>query len=97
MAEKDMPRKAVINRVAGSHGLSKVEAEKVVRTVLSAIAVELADRGRFHVAEIGSVSIARRPPRRYFNPRTKSEAVSEGDISLKINISKQMRERMEKE
>lgn len=89
-----MPRKAVIAQVAQDQGVSKIEAERLVRTVLNAIASELSDRGRFHIAEIGSVSVAARPPRRYFNPRTRSDAVSHGDTALKINISKQMRERI---
>ena len=92
-----MPRKAVISKLAESHEMSKVEAERVLRTALLAIGEQLAGRGRFHVAEIGSITVAKRPPRRYFNPRTKSEAVSEGDYSLKINISKQMRKRIETE
>ena len=95
MADKDMPRKAVINRLSESHDMSKIEAERVLRTVMETVAEQLVQRGRFHIAEIGSVSIAKRPPRRYFNPRTKKEALSEGDISLKINISKQMRSRIE--
>jgi DNA-binding protein HU-beta len=94
MTEKDMPRKAVVSRVAITHGLPKTKAEQVVRTVLEAIAEELARRDRFHIAEIGSVSVAERSPRLYFNPRTREEAVSSGDTALKINISKQMRERL---
>ena len=94
MADKDMPRKAVIARVAKDHGVSKMEAERLLRGVLNAIAEELADRSRFHIAEIGSLSVAKRPPRRYFNPRTEAVAVSDGDVALKVNISKQMRERL---
>jgi nucleoid DNA-binding protein len=94
MAEKDMPRKAVVDSVASENDLSKVEAERLVRSVLSAVAEGLAERGRFHIAEIGSVSVAERPPRRYFNPRTRKQAVSDGDVSLKINISKGMRKRL---
>jgi len=90
-----MPRKAVITRVAEEQGVSKVEAERIVRSVLESVAEELAARGRFHVAEIGSVSIAKRPPRRYFNPRTNAVSVSSGDVALKVNISKQMRERLD--
>ena len=48
MAEKDMPRKAVITRVAAEQGISKVEAERLVRAVLESVAEELAERGRFH-------------------------------------------------
>jgi nucleoid DNA-binding protein len=97
MADKDMPRKAVISKLAESHDLSKVEAERVLRTALLAISEQLALRGRFHVAEVGSITVAKRPPRRYFNPRTKKDAISEGDISLKINISKQMRKRIDQD
>lgn len=89
-----MPRKAVITRVAAEQGISKVEAERLVRAVLESVAEELAERGRFHVAEIGSVTVARRPPRRYFNPRTSAVSLSAGDVALKVNISKQMRERL---
>lgn len=94
MAEQDMPRKAVVSKVAKANGFSKVEAERVLGSVLDAMAEELADRGRFHVAEIGSISIVERPPRRYFNPRSRKEAISGGDISLRINISKKMRKRL---
>jgi nucleoid DNA-binding protein len=94
MADRDMPRKAVINRLSESHNMSKIEAERVLRTVMVSVAEELAVRGRFHIAEIGSVSVASRPPRRYFNPRTKKDSISGGDVSLKINISKQMRKRI---
>lgn len=91
---KDMPRKAVISLIAERHDVTKVEAERIMRTVLEGIAGELAERDRFHIAEIGSVTVAPRQPRRYFNPRTLAEAVSEGDHALKINISKAMRARL---
>jgi len=91
-----MPRKSVVARVSTAHKISKVEAERMVRSVLEAVAAEIAERGRFHVAEIGSVSVARRRPRRYFNPRTNQDEVSQGDVSLKINISKAMRARLGK-
>lgn len=94
MIDKDMPRKAVVNKIAAENKLSKVEAEHVMRSVLLSIAEELAERSRFHIAEIGSITVAERPPRRYFNPRTRKQAVSQGDTSLKINISKQMRRRL---
>ena len=64
------------------------------RALLACPAGELAERERFHIAEIGSVTVAPRQPRRYFNPRTLAEAVSEGDHALKINISKAMRARL---
>lgn len=86
-----MPRRAVVSKIAASHGLTKVEAERVLRTALVEIADQLADRGRFHIAEIGSVSIAKRRPRKYYNPRTGEETISSGDIALKIKISKSMR------
>ena len=92
----DMPRKAVISKVAAENGISKVEAEKIIRSVLSSIAEELSDRYRFHIAEIGSVSVVKREPRPYFNPRSGNETMSEGKTALKINISKQMRARLDK-
>lgn len=96
MADMDMPRKAVISKLAERHDISKVEAERVLRTALESIGEQIALRGRFHVAEIGSITVAERPPRKYFNPRTKKEAISSGDISLKINISKKMRSRIDR-
>lgn len=91
MSERDMPRRSVVSKIAEEHDLTKVEAEKVLRTALGAIAEQLAERGRFHIAEIGSVTVAERRPRRYFNPRTKKETVSSGDVALKIKISKAMK------
>ena len=90
----EMPRKSVVARIADVHNVSKVDAERIMRTVLDAIAEELAERGRFHVAEIGSITVAERRPRRYFNPRTLKESVSGGDHALKINISKRMKGRL---
>lgn len=94
MEEKDMPRRSVICRVADEQGVTRTEAERIVRSVLEAVASELSERGRFHVAEIGSIRLSERAPRRYFNPRTKVEDVSRGDVVLKINISKKMRRRV---
>lgn len=91
---EQQPRKSVIARVAKAHGITKVESERILRTALEGIAEEIALRGRFHVAEIGSITAAPRRPRRYFNPRTLREAVSDGDVALKISISKKMRAKM---
>lgn len=95
MTQQDMPRKTVISEIASQSGVSKVDAERILRIAMSAVAAEIAARGRFHIAEIGSISVARRPPRRFFNPRTRKESVSSGDVSLKINISKKMRRKLE--
>lgn len=91
MVERDMPRRAVVSQIADTHGVTKVEAEAILRTALSAIAEQIASRGRFHIAEVGSITFSRRRPRRYFNPRTREESVSDGDVALKIKISKSMK------
>jgi len=93
MLERDMPRRAVVSKIADAHNMSKVEAELVLRTALSGVAEQVSKRGRFHVAEIGSIAIVKRKPRRYFNPRTQKESVSKGDVALKIKISKSMKQR----
>jgi len=95
MSTREMPRKAVIARIADSQNLTKVEAEKMLQAVLNEIAQEIAERGRFHIAEIGSVSVVHRRPRRFFDPRNQTEAMSAGSTSLKINMSKAMRTRIE--
>ena len=95
MLERDMPRRAVVSQIAETHGVTKVEAERILRTALTAVAEQIAVRGRFHIAEVGSISFSRREPRRYFNPRTRTDAVSGGDIALKIKISKAMRQRLD--
>ena len=94
MVERDMPRRAVVSQIADTHGVTKVEAEEILRTALSAISEQIASRGRFHIAEVGSITFSRRRPRRYFNPRTREESVSEGDVALKIKISKAMKARL---
>ena len=86
-----MPRRAVVSRISDDHGLTKVEAEKILRTALTEIARQLAERGRFHVAEVGSITVSKRKPRKYYNPRTGKETVSSGDFALKIRISKSMK------
>jgi nucleoid DNA-binding protein len=96
MLDRDMPRRAVVSKIAEEHGVTKIEAEKILRTALSAVADQIALRGRFHMAEVGSITFTRREPRRYFNPRTRADAVSDGDIALKIRISKSMRSRLDK-
>lgn len=93
--QHDMPRRAVIAAIAREHGVSKIEADHILRTALGEIASQLAQRKRFHIAEIGSLSVARRPPRPYFNPRTRSDAMSSGDVALRANISKRMRKTIE--
>lgn len=94
MSAKDLPRRAVIAEIAKAHSMTKIEAEQILRTALSAIADQLAERERFHIAEIGSITVAERNPRRYFNPRTRKESISEGVFALKIRISKAMKHRL---
>lgn len=94
MVERDMPRRAVVSQIADTHGVTKVEAEAILRTTLSAIAEQIAMRGRFHIAEVGSITFSKRRPRRYFNPRTREESMSDGDVALKIKVSKSMKERL---
>lgn len=94
MVERDMPRRAVVSEIADKHNITKVEAEDVLKTTLTAIAKQIALRGRFHVAEVGSITSSRRKPRRYFNPRTREESVSDGDVAVKIKISKSMKARL---
>lgn len=95
MNDRDMPRRTVVSKISEAHGVTKVEAERILRTALSAVAEQIAARGRFHIAEVGSISFARREPRRYFNPRTREDSVSDGDMALKIKISKSMRQRLD--
>lgn len=97
MTDRDMPRRAVVSEIAEAHNMTKVEAEKILETTLNAIASQIASRGRFHIAEFGSVSVKIRPPRSYFNPKTETMSVSDGDVSLKIRISKAMRFRLLKD
>lgn len=85
------PRKTLIESVATKHALSKADADRIISIVFDAIANEVVDKGRFHIAEIGSITAQCRAPRPYFNPRTKQEEVSKGTVSLKISISKKMR------
>ena len=94
MNDKDMPRRAVVCRIAEDHGMTKTDAERVLRDALDEIAEQLVERGRFHIAEIGSLHLSERAPRKYFNPRTNVQDVSRGDIALKINISKKLRRRL---
>jgi DNA-binding protein HU-beta len=68
-----MNKTELINNVAESAGLSKVEAEKVIKSVLDSIAKTLANNESVTLIGFGSFSVSTRAARTGRNPQTGKE------------------------
>lgn len=65
-----MNKNDLVNAVAGSSGLSKVDAAKAVDSVFDAISSSLARGQEVRVVGFGTFSVARRKATQGRNPRT---------------------------
>lgn len=68
-----MNKTELVNNVAESAGLTKVEAEKVVKSVLGSIAKALANDESVTLIGFGSFSVSTRTARTGRNPQTGKE------------------------
>jgi len=68
-----MNKTELVNNVAESAGLTKVEAEKVVKSVLNSIAKALANNESVTLIGFGSFSVSTRAARTGRNPQTGKE------------------------
>lgn len=68
-----MNKTELVNNVAESAGITKVEAEKVVKSVLDSIAQTLANNESVTLIGFGSFSVSTRAARTGRNPQTGKE------------------------
>jgi len=68
-----MNKTELVNNVAESAGITKVEAEKVVKSVLESIAKALANNDSVTLIGFGSFSVSTRAARTGRNPQTGKE------------------------
>lgn len=68
-----MNKTELVNNVAEAAGVTKVEAEKVVKSVLESIAKSLADNDSVTLIGFGSFSVSTRAARTGRNPQTGKE------------------------
>ncbi|MBV5327147.1 MAG: HU family DNA-binding protein [Chlorobium sp.] len=68
-----MNKNELVNNVAESAGITKVEAEKVIKSVLDSIAKTLANNESVTLIGFGSFSVSTRTARTGRNPQTGKE------------------------
>jgi nucleoid DNA-binding protein len=91
MTKKDLSR-----AIAGAMGLSRRQAEEIIRRVLNGITETLVTEGRLALRHFGVFEVKERRPRRGRNPRT-GEAV---DVPARLVVTfkpgREMQERVGK-
>jgi len=87
-----MTQTELIKKVAKEQELSKAKAEKIVKSVLSAISESLANGEEVRLSELGAFKFGQRSERKGRNPRTGKELTIPAKRVVKFVASKSVRE-----
>ena len=89
-------RSDLMKLLAHKHNLTPFEAERLVKTILDAIAQALSQRKRIELRGFGSFESRYRTPRAARNPKTGEKVQTEGKYSVHFKAGKELRERVNK-
>jgi DNA-binding protein HU-beta len=87
-----MNKSELVSKVAESAGLTKVAAEKALKSVLDVIAKALADEESVTLIGFGSFSVTTRAARTGRNPQTGKEMKIAEKKVVKFNVGKNLKE-----
>ncbi|MFH2122767.1 MAG: HU family DNA-binding protein [Pseudomonadota bacterium] len=87
-----MNKSELVSQVAESTGLTKIVAEKVLKSVLDVIAKALANEETVTLVGFGSFSVTKRAARTGRNPQTGKEIKIAEKKVVKFNVGKNLRE-----
>jgi len=87
-----MTKADLVEKIAEAAGLSKAEAEEVVRTVLDSIVAALRRKEKIELRGFGSFRLRRRRPRQGRNPKTGETVEVPGKIVPYFKPGKELRE-----
>ena len=84
----------IATKVAAEHKLPKVEAERVVRSVLGAIAEGAAGEGGLSLHGFGKFAVKEKPARKARNPRTGETVDVAASRKLTFQPAKALKDRL---
>ncbi len=87
-----MNKAELVSKVAESAGLTKIEAEKALKSFLEAIAKSLTQEETVTLVGFGSFSVTTRAARTGRNPRTGKEIQIAEKKAVKFNVGKNLKE-----
>ena len=87
-----MNKAELVSHVAESAGLTKIEAEKTLKSLLEAIATALANEETVTFVGFGSFSVTTRAARTGRNPQTGKEIQIAEKKVVKFNVGKNLKE-----
>jgi DNA-binding protein HU-beta len=87
-----MNKAELVSQVAESAGLTKIEAEKTLKSLLEAIATALANEETVTFVGFGSFSVTTRAARTGRNPQTGKEIQIAEKKVVKFNVGKNLKE-----
>lgn len=85
-----MNKTDLINAIAESAGLNKVEAKKALDTCLDSISEALKKGDKVALIGFGTFSISERPSRTGINPRTKEQITIEAKKIIKFKAGSEL-------
>jgi DNA-binding protein HU-beta len=83
-----MTKSELISQVAADTGVSKVDIQKVVESVISTIIKSLKKEPRFPVFGLGIFEVVKRPKRKGRNPRTGEPLTVKAHKAVKFKAAK---------
>ncbi|MBK8098901.1 MAG: integration host factor subunit beta [Planctomycetes bacterium] len=91
---KTVTKKELVNRIAGTTGVTKVICKQIIQSFLDAITDELAEGNRLEFREFGVFETRERAARRAQNPRTLEKVDVPAKRIVKFKVGRMMRKKV---
>lgn len=92
---KTITKKLLIDRIADSKGMRRVDVKEVVQEFLDQLVVELGEGNRLEFRDFGVFEVKQRAPRMAQNPKTLERVPVPAKNTVKFKVGRKMREALE--
>lgn len=93
---KTITKKLLIDRIADSKGMRRVDVKDVVQEFLDQLVIELGEGNRLEFRDFGVFEVKQRAPRMAQNPKTLERVPVPAKNTVKFKVGRKMREALEK-
>jgi integration host factor subunit beta len=92
---KTITKKLLIDRIADTKGMRRVDVKDVVQEFLDQLVVELGEGNRLEFRDFGVFEVKQRAPRMAQNPKTLERVPVPAKNTVKFKVGRKMREALE--
>ncbi len=92
---KTITKKLLIDRIAETKGMRRVDVKDVVQEFLDQLVIELGEGNRLEFRDFGVFEVKQRAPRMAQNPKTLERVPVPAKNTVKFKVGRKMREALE--